>query len=70
MKNENNYQEYLNEQMRDPEFAALYALARKKIQLEVYLEKLRENIEKDVDKKILIKELNKITNYVRQISLT
>jgi len=64
----NNYQEYLDKQMQDPEFAAMYALGKEKVHLEVSLEKLKENIKQDVDKKIIIRNLNKITNYVRHIA--
>lgn len=69
MENKNNYQEYLDKQMLDPEFAVQYALAKEKIKLEIYLEKLKENIEQDADKKVLIRNLNKITRFVKHIAL-
>lgn len=69
MENINNYQEYIDKQMLDPEFAVQYALAKEKIKLEIYLEKLKENIEQEADKKVLIRNLNKITKYVKHIAL-
>jgi len=69
MKTKNNYDEYLEKQMQDPEFAALYALAKEKIKLEIYLKRLKENIHQEVDKKIVIKNLNRITYLVRHIAL-
>lgn len=69
MENKNNYQEYLDKQMLDPEFAVQYALAKEKIKLEIYLEKLKENIEQEADKKVLIRNLNKITRFVKHIAL-
>ncbi|MCX6154516.1 MAG: hypothetical protein NT007_10180 [Candidatus Kapabacteria bacterium] len=55
--------------MKDPEFAAYYALSKEKIRLEISLEKLKENIEQELDKRVLIRNLNKITKYVRHIAL-
>jgi hypothetical protein len=69
MNNTNNYQMYLEKQLQDPEFAALYALSKEKIRLEIYLEKLKENIQQEVDKRIIIRDLNKITKYIRHIAL-
>jgi hypothetical protein len=69
MENKNNYQNYLDNQLQDPEFAALYALSKEKIRLEIYLEKLKENIQQEVDKRIIIRNLNKITKYVQHIAL-
>ena len=69
MENKNNYQEYLDKQLQDPEFAALYTLSKEKIRLEIYLEKLKENINQDVDKRVIIRNLNKITKYVRHIAM-
>lgn len=69
MDNKNNYEIYLEQQLEDPEFAALYALSKEKVQLEIYLEKLKENIQQEVDKRIIIRNLNKITKFVRHIAL-
>ena len=67
---ENNlYKQYLNEQLSDPEFAAMYALSKEKIRLEISLEKLKERIELNQDKRIIIRNLNKITKHIRQIAL-
>ena len=69
MENKNLYQEYLATQMKDPEFAAHYALSKEKIHLEIALEKLKDKIELDIDKKIILRNLNQITKRIRQISL-
>lgn len=69
MENKNNYQEYLEKQLQDPEFAVLYNLSKEKIRLEIYLEKLKENIQEDIDKRVIIRNLNRITKYVRQIAI-
>jgi hypothetical protein len=69
MVKKNNYQEYLDKQLKDPEFAALYALSKEKIHLEIFLEKLKENIQQEADKRLIIRNLNKITKYIRQIAL-
>jgi len=69
MNNNNNYQEYLEEQLKDPEFAAYYALSKEKFRLEISLEKLKENIQQEVDKKVIIRNLNRITKYVKHIAL-
>lgn len=65
----NNYEKYLSEQMLDPEFRVQYALAREKAKLEIYMEKLKEDINKDTDKKVLIKRLNHISKYIRHIAV-
>lgn len=65
----NNYSEYVEKQMKDSEFAAHYALSREKIRIELYLEKLKENVESDADKKTIIKNINKIKKYINQIAL-
>lgn len=65
----NNYEKYLSEQMLDPEFRVQYAFAREKAKLEIYMEKLKEDINKDTDKKVLIKRLNHISKYIRHIAV-
>ena len=69
MEKKNHYKAYLEEQLKDPEFAAHYALAREKVRLEIFLENLKEKINQDAGKPVLIRNLNKITKYVRQIAL-
>ena len=69
MENKNNYHEYLEKKLQDPEFAALYSLSKEKIRLEIFLEKLKENIQQEADKRVIIRNLNKITKYVWQIAL-
>ena len=55
--------------MLDPEFRVQYAFAREKAKLEIYMEKLKEDINKDTDKKVLIKRLNHISKYIRHIAV-
>ncbi|MBI5323758.1 MAG: hypothetical protein HZB41_00480 [Ignavibacteriae bacterium] len=69
MSGNNHYREYLDEQLKDPEFAAHYALAREKVRLEIFLENLKEKINQDAGKPVLLRNLNKITKYVRQIAI-
>jgi hypothetical protein len=69
MKRINHYNDYLNKQLEDPEFVAQYSLAREKVKLEIYLEKLKENIRQDANKTVLIRNLNKISRYVKHIAL-
>lgn len=64
-----NYTEYLEEQMKEPEFRAYYALASEKAHLEFSIEQLREKIESDTSKNIIIRDLNKIFKYIRHIAL-
>ncbi|MFC2131529.1 hypothetical protein ACFLSQ_08850 [Bacteroidota bacterium] len=65
----NTYEIYLEDQLKDPEFAALYALEREKVKLEIYLERLKENIKDEADKRVIMRNLNKITRYVKGIAL-
>lgn len=69
MQNKTNYENYLENQMKDPEFAALYALSREKVRIEIELERIREKVNQDADKKIVIRGLNKLSRYVRHIAL-
>jgi len=47
MKRVNHYKKYLKEQLKDPEFAAHYALSREKVRLEIFLENLKEKINQE-----------------------
>ncbi|MBX3044761.1 MAG: hypothetical protein KIT33_06330 [Candidatus Kapabacteria bacterium] len=64
-----NYEEYLEEQMKDLEFRAYYALAREKAHLEFSIEQLKEKIESNTAKSIIIRDLNKISKYIRHIAM-
>lgn len=65
----NNYSEYIEQQMKDPEFRAYYVLSREKAHLVFSIEQLKESIEKDTDKKTILRELNKLTKYIKHIAL-
>jgi len=64
-----NAEIYLKVKMKDPEFRAQYALSKEKVHLEFVLEKLIEDINKDIDKNIIVKEVEEIVNYVNKIGL-
>ena len=65
----NTYEEYLEQQMKDPEFRAQYILAKEKAKLEIFMERLKEDIQKDTDKNIILKRLNSISKHIRHIAL-
>ncbi len=65
----NNYQEYMEKQMLDPEFRVNYAFAREKVKLEIYMERLKNDIQNDTDKKLIIRKLNFISKYIKHIAL-
>ena len=65
----NSYSEYMAEQMKDPQITANYTLSKEKAHLEFSIERLKESIENDADKKSIIRDLNKITKYIKHIAL-
>jgi hypothetical protein len=69
MKTKTIHDEYLEQQMLNPEFRAYYALAREKTRIEFMLEDLLLQLNQDIDKKIIIKNVRKINNYIAKIAL-
>ncbi|MBM2814159.1 MAG: hypothetical protein HW421_921 [Ignavibacteria bacterium] len=69
MNRKTKHDEYLEQQMQNPEFRAYYALAREKTRIEFMLEDLLEQLKKDTDKKIIIRNVRKINNYISKIAL-
>lgn len=65
----NIHDEYLEQQMQNPEFRAYYALAREKTRIEFMLEDLLLQLKQDIDKKVIIKKVKKINNYIAKIAL-
>ena len=63
------HDEYLEQQLLDPEFRANYVLAKEKIKLEFMLEDVMSQLNKDIDKKTIIKNLLKINKYISKIAL-
>lgn len=63
------HDEYMEQQMLNPEFRAYYALAREKTRIEFMLEDLMNQLKEDVDKKIIIKNIRKINSYISKIAL-
>ena len=63
------HDEYLEEQMRNPEFRAYYTLAREKTKIEFMLDDLLLQLKQDIDKKIIMKNVRKINNYIAHIAL-
>jgi len=55
--------------MKDPEYRALYTLTREKTHIKFMLEKLIEDIDKDTDKKKIMRQARKIVNQVSKIGL-
>jgi len=64
-----NAEIYFEEQMKDPEYRALYALTREKTHIKFMLELLIEDINKDIDKKKIVRQARKIVNQVSKIGL-
>ena len=69
MKTKTIHDEYLEEQMQNPEFRAYYALAREKTRIEFMLEDLLLQLKQDIDKQIIIKNVRKINSYISKIAL-
>lgn len=69
MRTKTIHDEYLEEQMQNPEFKAYYVLAREKIKIELMLEDLLVQLKQDIDKKTIIKSVRKINSYVAKIAL-
>jgi hypothetical protein len=69
MKTKTIHDEYLEQQMKNPEFRAYYALSREKIRLECMLEDLLHQLKKDIDKKTIMKNVRKINSYITKIAL-
>jgi hypothetical protein len=63
------HDEYLAQQMQNPEFRAYYALAREKTRIEFMLEDLLLQLKQDTDKKTIIKNVRKINSYISKIAL-
>jgi hypothetical protein len=69
MKTKTIHDEYLEQQMQNPEFRAYYTLAREKTRIEFMLDDLLLQLKQDTDKKIIIKNLKKINSYISKIAL-
>ena len=67
--NKTNLEEYSDMKMENPEFRAKYIIARERIHLEMMLEKLKEDIEKEEDKKVLLKDINLINKHILQMAI-
>lgn len=63
------HDEYLEEQLQNPEFRAYYALAREKARIEFMLEDLLTQLKQDTDKKIIMKNVRKINSYISKIAM-
>ena len=63
------HDEYLEQQMLNPEFRAYYALAREKTKIEFMIEDLLLQLKQDIDKKIIIKNVKKLNKYISKITL-
>lgn len=64
-----NHDEYLEQQLLNPEFRAYYVLAREKTRIEFMLEDLLAQLKQDIDKKVIMKNVRKINTYISKIAL-
>ena len=69
MQTKTIHDEYLEQQMQNPEFRAYYALAREKTKIEFMIEDLLLQLKQDIDKKIIIKNVKKLNKYISKIAL-
>lgn len=70
MSNHSTHHEtYLQEQMSNPEFRALYALARHKVHLEFLLETTRLHVEENSRQETLLADISEIEQYLDRIEL-
>jgi len=55
--------------MEYPEFRAKYIIAKERIHLEMMLEKLKEDIGKEEDKKVLLRDVNLMNKHILQMAI-
>lgn len=63
------HDEYLEEQMLNPEFRVYYNLAREKTRIEFMLDDLLLQLKQDIDRKVIMKNVRKINSYIAKIAL-
>jgi hypothetical protein len=65
-----NAEIYFDKKMKNPEFKVNYTLAREKTKLEFLIEKLIEDISKDNDKKVILRQAKIIEKHISKIFVT
>lgn len=66
----NNFDHYLQEQLKDPEFQVNYLFAKEKVKLDIFIEQIKEDLKNDVDKKKIITNLNKMKKHISTLSIS
>ncbi len=69
LKQQNLYDHYLTEQLKDAEFRAQYALAKHKVHIEFLLETARTHIEKKSASRTLLADIRAIKRYIDQVGI-
>jgi len=60
-------EQYFNHQKQNPEFVTSYNTISKQIDIEWEIERLKQYIQKDYEKKLILEELDKLQNFICQI---
>ncbi len=63
------YDEYICKQLQNPEFRAMYALAKEKVKLQIQLEKLREDIKQGKKSVTLLRQLNHLSDAISKVKI-
>jgi len=69
MNTKTKYEEFVGKQMQDPEFRAYYILAKEKAKLEFMLADLQDTIKSNFNKKVILKRVRSIDNYISKIGM-
>ncbi|OGU18095.1 MAG: hypothetical protein A2X61_02950 [Ignavibacteria bacterium GWB2_35_12] len=64
-----NYEEYRDKMLDNPEFKAMYILAKEKLQMELMIDSIKESILQKKDEKIIMRHLNKLSRHIGKIAL-
>jgi methionine salvage enolase-phosphatase E1 len=62
----NNAEKYFESQKQNPEFVESYNQISEQIDIDWELERVKNHIQKGVDKNIIISELEKLQNFIHQ----
>jgi hypothetical protein len=63
------YEKFVEEKLSDPEFKIKYLLEMEKLNIELLLYSVKESIEENQDKKIVINKLNNVFEHLNKISV-
>ena len=62
-------EKYFNEQKQDPDFIASYNSISEKVDIEWELERLKQYIQKDYEKKVILDVLERLQSIIHQATL-